>query len=176
MFKKNIFAVLVISLFAVFFTSCHSKEKQVHHKINKKVLQGVNRILTQKDEDVIRGFYRRRGWEMTLDSTGYFYQIYQHGTGKKVTKESFVDLKYKVNLLDGTLCYSSDSSGLLRIRVGMSDIESGLDNGVQKLREGDKARFIFPPFLAHGLLGDENKIPPRSIIIYDVEVVKVSDY
>jgi FKBP-type peptidyl-prolyl cis-trans isomerase len=33
-----------------------------------------------------------------------------------------------------------------------------------------------PPYLAHGILGDENKIPPRSIIVYDVEVLEIADY
>jgi len=113
---------------------------------------------------------------MTLDSTGYFYEIYHHGNGKPVKQNSFVILKYKVYLLDGTLCYNSDSTGLLKFRVSKTDIESGLDNGIRKLKQGDKARFIFPPFLAHGLLGDEKKIPPRSIIIYDVELIDVNDY
>ena len=41
------------------------------------------------------------------------------------------------------------------------------------MRAGDKARFIIPPHLAYGLLGDENRIPARSIIIYQVELVDV---
>jgi FKBP-type peptidyl-prolyl cis-trans isomerase len=43
------------------------------------------------------------------------------------------------------------------------------------LREGDKARFILPPHIAHGLLGDENRIPPRSVIVYEVELLNISD-
>ena len=44
------------------------------------------------------------------------------------------------------------------------------------LKEGDAARFILPPYLAFGLLGDENKIPPRSTIVYNVEMLKLTDY
>jgi FKBP-type peptidyl-prolyl cis-trans isomerase len=32
-----------------------------------------------------------------------------------------------------------------------------------------------PPHLAHGLLGDENKIPPRSVIVYDLHLIDVSE-
>jgi len=172
---RSIILILITNLLLLSCGNNSHTQKQIKH-INKKTLKGVNRILTQKDEDEMRGFARRRKWNVKLDSTGYFYEIYQHGNGTKVSDKSFVTLKYKVFLLDGTVCYNSDSTGLLRFRVGQTDIESGLDNGVRKLREGDKARFIFPPFLAHGLLGDEKKIPPRSIIIYDVELIEVSDY
>jgi len=38
---------------------------------------------------------------------------------------------------------------------------------------GDKATFIMPPHLAYGLPGDGNKIPARSVIAYEVILVKV---
>ena len=41
------------------------------------------------------------------------------------------------------------------------------------LKKGSKARFILPPHLAHGLIGDENRIPARAIIIYDIEVLSI---
>jgi len=166
---------LIISLL---FIACGNNEHR--HNINthqaKKTLKEVNKYLTQDDEDVMVGYSRRMGWDMKIDSTGMLYQIYENGTGDKAKKLKFITLNYTVSLLDGTICYSSDSSGVLNFRILQGGKESGLEYGVLKLREGDKARFIMPPYLAHGLIGDENKIPPRSIIVYDVEVLKVADY
>jgi FKBP-type peptidyl-prolyl cis-trans isomerase len=54
-------------------------------------------------------------------------------------------------------------------------VESGLEEGILLLREGDKAKFILPPHLAHGLLGDDNKIPARSIIVYDLELLSLEN-
>jgi FKBP-type peptidyl-prolyl cis-trans isomerase len=54
-------------------------------------------------------------------------------------------------------------------------VESGLEEGILLLQEGDKARFIMPPHLAHGLIGDRDKIPARATIIYDLELVSLSD-
>jgi FKBP-type peptidyl-prolyl cis-trans isomerase len=71
------------------------------------------------------------------------------------------------------LCYSSDEDGNKLFRLGKSQEISGLEQGVAMMREGEKARFIIPPHLAYGLLGDENRIPARSIIIYQVELVDV---
>ncbi len=41
------------------------------------------------------------------------------------------------------------------------------------LREGDRAVFIMPPHLAAGLPGDGDKIPAHSVIVYEVEVLKL---
>ncbi|NLK55387.1 MAG: peptidylprolyl isomerase, partial [Bacteroidales bacterium] len=57
-------------------------------------------------------------------------------------------------------------SGPMNVTVGKSDIEPGLDEGLRMIKPGGKAIFILPPFLAHGLVGDGNKIPPRTIVVY----------
>jgi FKBP-type peptidyl-prolyl cis-trans isomerase len=41
------------------------------------------------------------------------------------------------------------------------------------MKPGQKGKFILPPHLAYGLLGDEKMIPSRSIIVYDIEMLKV---
>jgi FKBP-type peptidyl-prolyl cis-trans isomerase len=42
------------------------------------------------------------------------------------------------------------------------------------LRVGDKARFILPSHLAHGVPGDGVKIPRRATIIYDLELINIT--
>jgi len=170
--------ILLIIVLPLLIIACGNKDKKTPISVNKakKTLKGVNKYLAQDDEDVMVGFARRKGWDMKIDSTGMLFQIYENGTGEKAKELKFISLNYTVSLLDGTICYSSDSTGILKFRILQGGKESGLEYGVLKLREGDKARFIMPPFLAHGILGDENKIPPRSIIIYDVEVLEVADY
>ena len=41
------------------------------------------------------------------------------------------------------------------------------------MKDKEKFRFIMPPHKAHGLLGDLHKIPARSIIIYNVEIINI---
>jgi len=85
------------------------------------------------------------------------------------------NIKYKVSLLNGKVCYSSDSDGVKSFRIGQGGVELGLEIGILKLRVGDKAKFILPPNLGWGLIGDEKKIPSRSIIIYDVELIGLTE-
>ena len=100
--------------------------------------------------------------------------IYKHGKGIKSKTGQIALLNYKISLLDGTLCYSSDSLGTKSFAIGHGGVESGLEEGILLLHEGDKARFIMQPFKAHGLLGDMDKIPARSIIVYDIELLRLT--
>jgi FKBP-type peptidyl-prolyl cis-trans isomerase len=138
-------------------------------------LEKVNKFLVQKDEEKIKSFVKRRGWNMKKTGSGLWYNIYQQKEGKDIKEGQWVKLDYEIRLLDGTLCYTSDSTGAKILQVGRSEEVTGLHEGLQFLGEGDKARLIVPPHLAHGLLGDSERIPARAILVYDLTVRKVSD-
>jgi FKBP-type peptidyl-prolyl cis-trans isomerase len=139
------------------------------------MLLRVNRFLVKKDIELIRSYASRRGWEMEVSETGLFYEIYEHTEGKPAKKGMRVRIAYRVSLLDGTLCYSSDRDGEKIFVLGKSQEISGLEQGVEMMREGEKGRFIIPPHLAYGLLGDEKRIPARSIIVYEVELLEAGE-
>lgn len=149
-----------------------AKEKQVF----KENLVKANKGLVKNDQEQIADFVARRNWNMQKTETGLWYEIVKTANGKNTKLGKIVHLKYQVSLLDGTLCYSSDSLGLKTFKIGQGGVESGLEEAVLLLKEGDAGRFILPPHLAYGLLGDENKIPPRSTIVYKVELIKLTDY
>ncbi len=60
---------------------------------------------------------------------------------------------------------------ILKVKQPIFNAETG-KHEVEMMREGEKARFIIPPHLAYGLLGDEKQIPARSIIVYEVELLE----
>jgi FKBP-type peptidyl-prolyl cis-trans isomerase len=174
----NILRVLFIIIPVVMLLSCSKQtasEKAPERTASeeKEMLLRVNKFLVQKDVELIESYSKRRGWDMEVSETGLFYEIYEPAQGKKVEQGDIIDLKYELSLLDGTVCYTSEEDGNKVFRLGKSQEISGLEQGVAFLRAGDKARFIIPPHLAYGLLGDENRIPARSIIIYQVELVGV---
>lgn len=176
--KRGIFLWVSVLLFMVASTSCHSgaDSKQDNRKpVSEGTLVRINKYLVGKDADVIRAYLKRRNWAMEVTETGLWYQIYQHGTGDQAQTGKIASINYKVSLLDGTLCYSSDSLGVKKFRIGKGGVEKGLEEGILMMRVGDKARFIMPPHLADGLIGDQDRIPPRSIILYEVELLQISD-
>lgn len=135
----------------------------------------INKYLVKKDADAIKGYIRRHGWNMQESQTGLWYEIIKKGNGPQALAGKSVTLSYNVWLLDGTHCYSSDTDGNKTFVIGKGGVETGLEQGILLLQEGDKARFIMPPHLAYGLIGDENKIPARSTIIYEIQVLKIFD-
>lgn len=145
--------------------------------VDKKgeALVRLNKYLVKRDADIIRAYIKRHNWTMKETESGLWFGIYKNGNGTKPMKGFRVTLKYKVELIDGTFCYSSDSSGYKQFYIGSANIEAGLDEGMLYMHQGDAARFILPPHLAHGSMGDNNRIPPRSIILYDVELLKVEE-
>lgn len=137
----------------------------------KESLVGVNKILVENDEERIKAYIERRKWDMQMTETGLWYKILEEGPGEQVETGDRVKLNYQVSLLNGKVCYSSDSLGLKSFTVGRGGVESGLEEGILMLQTGDSARFIMPPHLAHGLVGDDQKIPPRSTIIYELKLL-----
>ena len=163
-------------LIGLFFIGCGQNQNKVQTTDFSKYqapLMKVNRMMIDKDSDLIASYTKRRHWNMNVTKTGLWYWIYRNGEGQTVQFDQQVTLKYKLSLLDGTLCYSSDSTGLKKFRAGRGGVESGLEQAILLMRKGDKAYFILPPHLAHGFLGDQKCIPARSIIVYDCEMIDI---
>lgn len=167
-----------IFIFIIIFFSCNrekSNDKRFVIKHTKESLQEVNKLLVDKDTEIIENYIKRRGWDMSVTETGLWYEIYKQGSGPAIKRNDLITYNYSVWLMDGTLCYTSDSLGAGSFVVGKGRVESGLEEGVLMLNKGSKSRFILPPHLAHGLIGDENRIPARATLIYDIEIIDIQN-
>lgn len=172
--------VVLVSTVALFSFHCGNN----HSRDNKKTLSSpndirdqsihTNKVMMKKESDDIDQYVKRQGWadKMGVSGTGLRYMIYKdNDTAEKAVKGKFATVKYKISLLDGRECYSSDKDGPKEFLVGQDNVESGLHEAVAMMNVGDKAIFILPSHLAHGLMGDNNKIPPRSSVVYDIELI-----
>lgn len=163
----------------VLLCACGDSQKKSAQEVNIKSkefqdkLIDVNKMYVKQESDEIDQYVSHRNWQMTTTGTGLRYMITKKGEGEKALPDKFARVNYKVSLLDGTVCYSSDSTGARDFLVGQDNVESGLHEAIQLMNVGGKAIFILPSHLAHGLIGDENKIPPKSSVIYDIELLAV---
>ena len=106
--------------------------------------------------------------------SGLRYKIIQEGNGKKATKGAMVSVHYKGQLLDGTVFDSSyKRKEPIDFTVGVGQVISGWDEGIQLLKVGDKARMVIPSNLAYGSQGAGGVIPPNAPLLFDVELVDV---
>ena len=95
---------------------------------------------------------------------------HKRGRGETLGEKDRIIMDYECSLLDGTNCYSSKELGPREFMLGRSEMEAGLNEGLRLLKPGSEAIFIIPPFLAYGLIGDRKLIPPRAVLVYNVNV------
>ncbi len=164
---------ITIGLLIGFLASCavQNKDKEQKRRPTAEELISLNRRMVTLDADAIKEYIEENNLDMKETKTGLWYRIDEEGTGAMVTKGDVVEISYLISLLDGTLCYSSDSLGNKKFKVGQGGVETGLEEGILLLKKGSKATFIMPPHRAYGLVGDDDKIPGRKSIVYNVEVV-----
>jgi len=133
-------------------------------------MENLNRFMIQKDRERIENYIERKNLKMKQSPTGF--QILKEGDGDFLTDNDRVLMKYDCSLLDGTPCYSSDNLGPKELVLGKSSMEPGLNEGLRLLKPGAEAILILPPFLAYGLPGDGKMIPPRAVIVYNVNILR----
>jgi peptidyl-prolyl cis-trans isomerase A (cyclophilin A) len=106
--------------------------------------------------------------------SGLRYNILQKGNGVNAEKGKMVSVHYKGQLLDGTVFDSSyPRKQPIDFTLGIGQVISGWDEGIQLLKVGDKARFVIPSNLAYGSQGAGGVIPPDATLIFDVELMSV---
>ena len=127
-------------------------------------------LALKKQEDTLKA--ASAGFEKT--ASGLRYKIIQEGKGKKATKGDMVSVHYKGQLLDGTVFDSSyKRKEPIDFTIGVGQVISGWDEGIQLLKVGDKARLVIPSNLAYGSQGAGGVIPPDAPLLFDVELVNV---
>jgi FKBP-type peptidyl-prolyl cis-trans isomerase len=135
---------------------------------------GFNKDRVKEEELQINLYLSHHSeFKLTPTGTGLRYQITKITEGIKAESGDSVDVVMKVNLLDGKICYKTDSLELDQFLIDRSQVESGIQEGIKLMKEGEKAVFVLPSHLAHGLLGDFKTIPPMSPIVVNLELMKV---
>ena len=147
------------------------KTDQENNELIKNQFIKANQQLMQKENDEMDYYAKSHQLNFTRTGSGIRYFVYKPSIkGDSIKDNMQITLNFTLKLMDGTLCYSSKTEGSRTFFVGHEDIESGIHKGLKYLKRGDKAILLIPSPLAHGLLGDFNKIPPQMPIVYDVEV------
>lgn len=170
-FPSYILCVLFATLLGM---ACTNTPKTVvidEQQLREQSIQ-ANKKLVKRLQDTIATFVAKNDWNMQTSGTGLWYAITRSGNSDTIRRNDLVQIAYTVSLLNGAPCYSSDSLGLKNIKVGQGAIEAGLEEALRLMTLGDSARLIVPPHLAHGLLGDQHKIPALAILNYTVVVKK----
>lgn len=164
----------VIGLSLVTLIACTPEEQNKLPDWNNEKSAELNEDLAlEEDLDIQMYLVKFEKMKVTETGTGLRYIVMKAGDGAIPQPGQDAKVKYKISLLDGTVCYETGKDELDVFRVDKSEMESGIHEGIKLMKIGEKAKLIFPSHLAHGLIGDLKKIPPLSTLVVDIELIEV---
>jgi FKBP-type peptidyl-prolyl cis-trans isomerase len=113
--------------------------------------------------------------EAKRTSTGLRYQVLQAGNGPSPAKGDVVAVTYTGKLLNGTVFDQAlDASKPFVFRVGRGQVIDAWEEGLQRMKVGERTLFIVPFELGYGTRGSPPKIPRRATLIFEVELLAVN--
>jgi len=167
-YKLGIIGVLA----AIMLTACKKDDSEELKSLEMRLLEQylVDNNITQEPT-----------------ASGLYYIPIIEGTGISPDKGTFVEIQYVGELIDGTVFTTSyqetaktnaieDSDflyGPARLQLGYIGVE-GLNEGIQLMKVGGKAKFIIPSSLAMGAYASTG-VPAYSTVIYTIELVEAFD-
>lgn len=108
-------------------------------------------------------------------ASGLQYEVLKEGNATKPKATDVVAVQYEGKLIDGKVFDSSAQHGGQPAVFPLNQVIPGWTEGVQLMGEGAKYRFYVPANLGYGEQGmPQGGIEPNSVLIFDVELVKVN--
>lgn len=166
----------VLMVLVVLVTACDPPVQEYHpaqpDPVSEQFIR-ANQYMQRRHQDHISAFVERVGWEAKVTPSGLWFVLEIPGQGKRITENSRITYSFNSTLLDGQSCYEATEGDPKIITIGRGGVESGVAEGMRRLRVRAEAIFIIPPHLAHGNFGDRDKIPGNSVLIYRVKILEV---
>lgn len=172
-----------LSVLLLSFFSCQPKNERAipmpeDFKEPKELTQdqsiAISRFWTSDEAYRIKRYVERKGWDAIKSESGLYCTIYNKKPNARQAKPGDIAVvSYKISLLnaEATLCYVSEKDNPQEILIEMDNVEAGLHEALTYLKEGESAYVVLPHYLAHGLAGDLDKIPPLSPVLYEIELI-----
>lgn len=151
-------ALLVLTL----FVSCVSNEDK-----NK---EPAKTDYTVENEKEITDYIAKNKLTAIKSESGLYYVINEPGTGTQPTATSKVTVVYKGYFTNGTVFDQSPATGLT---FGLNQVIKGWTEGIAYFKTGGSGILLVPSHLGYGSY-DYGKIPGGSVIIFDINLVKVN--
>ncbi|MBN8229726.1 FKBP-type peptidyl-prolyl cis-trans isomerase [Corallococcus macrosporus] len=110
---------------------------------------------------------------MTRSESGLYTQDLVVGTGTEIVNGSRAQVHYTGWLPDGSQFDSSRGGTPFTFAVGAGQVIEGWDEGLVGMRVGGQRKLVIPSDLGYGSRGSPPVIPADSVLVFDVEVMRV---
>jgi len=160
----SIFAILLLILVA----GCGKTDKTPENKAEESAQQTTE--AAPAEQPMSAGITQAPGDTVTTPS-GLKYVDITVGVGPEPTTGQICEMDYTGWLTDGKKFDSSRDRGqTFQFPIGTGRVIKGWDEGVATMKVGGRRMLIIPYELAYGEQGRPPVIPPKSTLIFDVEL------
>lgn len=152
----------------------YGDQAQAKVPANSVIRFDVNLIRTRTENQQIADYIADKKWTVTdTSATGLrIVKTLSNPSGATLTSGQSVTVNYSGRTPRATKDFDT---GTLAIQLGLRQVIPGFEDGVAKLRVGEKATILFPSSQGYGSAGRTNNgvyvILPYSPLIFDIEVV-----
>jgi FKBP-type peptidyl-prolyl cis-trans isomerase FkpA len=126
-----------------------------------------------KDFVIVDQYLSSKGITAQVDPAGVRYVITSLGTGAKPTSANCIKATYTGRLLSDGSAFDQNLVGFKAPLVGLI---KGWQSSLALFPKGTKATLYIPSRLAYGPYSPSSKIPANANLIFDIELLDVTNY
>lgn len=126
-----------------------------------------------KDVAIIDQYLSTNNINAQTDPSGLRYTIESLGTGPKPTLSNCITTKYTGKLLSTGAVFDQNTTGY---KAALTKLIQGWKTGLPLLPKGTKATLYVPSGMAYGPVSAGSRIPANANLIFEIELVDVTDY
>jgi FKBP-type peptidyl-prolyl cis-trans isomerase FkpA len=156
-----------------------ARKKQLE-QIEKDLL--TNKATIEKDSKLIDEYLAKNNIKATKTKWGTYIAVQTEGTGNNLTPADVATVNYTGKTFDSSKVFDSNTDPAFKhvqpydVNLGQfSGIILGWPDALLNMKKGTKATLYIPSSLAYGKDGRQPEIKPDAILVFDMEVVGVSN-
>lgn len=124
----------------------------------------------EKDEQIIQDYIAENELEAIATGSGLYVVINEEGSGPNPTAFDEVAVYYNGYLTTGEIF---DLTGAEPATFPLNAVIEGWQEGIPYFKPGGSGILLIPSHLGYGSRGT-GSIPPNSVLIFDIELVRVN--
>jgi hypothetical protein len=178
--RFSIHYLLIINYYLLIFLLFSCREPAPQVPVNKlpEVSLSEKSILLNKEfvefeREEIDHYIDSLKLDMSQTITGLRYKIIKEGDGGFPRKKDKVTFRYSIRTLDNVECEELKNV-TKTVELGKGALRSGIEEAVMLLKASGQGWFIIPSYLAYGVPGYKNCVPPWTPVFCEINVINVS--
>lgn len=161
--------------------ACHDEKQPKRRYISHKEHAELNKRMFSRDSLLITQYCIAHELDSVPNSYGIWLTINNQGTSDTIRIGDKICINYIISdMMSGEIFYRTDSAIGKRpidkpyiIEAAKGQVISAIDDVLPILTDGSEATLVVQPDKAYGILGDENRIKGRRILVYKIKINKL---